>query len=431
MANQDYAFLDSVSEHRNRLGDTSNMNPEFAARLSSAIRQAQAAGLPVKVMSAYRDDNTTGSKYDREGHSAHGYGLATDIDGLDGPNGKITKQWAEIAAANGIHNPYGVGNKTEFNHWQLPEKPLEQTPELLQSLQAARATGDFKNVWNAYAQSAGGAARANSGQSGSNGAQPVDFRNSVYQTLVGKGLTPKQAMGAMYSLMGESGTGLDPGSFNPKDPGGAMGFAQWVGPRRAGLQSVAKAMGVSETDPSAQLAYFNQELEGPYKKVIDNIKANANSSADATKIWTQDFEAPKVNNWQARYAGGAKVASLGDDDAPIWSTPATTTPGAATPAPASAPKPGFPTSVGDAIAKLTATDEKTGRSALDNLGDSLKPRQAAVSRSSPMLQAPPESGGNMQAAQALLQTTLAAQAKPLSWTTTPWGTGVAGPQGVG
>jgi len=80
---------------------------------------------------------------------------------------------------------------------------------------------------------------------------PVDFRQSIWQSLIGRGLNAEQARGVMMSLMGESGQSLDPKSYNPNDPGGAMGFAQWVGPRRAELQAVARQMGTSETDPSA------------------------------------------------------------------------------------------------------------------------------------------------------------------------------------
>ena len=155
----DLAYLTGLSDHPNRPGDVSNMNPDFASRLAAALKQARDAGLPVGLMSGYRDDSTTGSAYDAGGNSSHGYGLASDISGLDGPNGRITNAWAQIASANGLHNPYGVGNKAEFNHWQLPPQPLEQTPQLLASLKSARATGDWNNVWKAYG--AGGSTTPN------------------------------------------------------------------------------------------------------------------------------------------------------------------------------------------------------------------------------------------------------------------------------
>jgi hypothetical protein len=144
------AYLSTLSAHTDRAGDTANLNPEFATRLAAAVKQARAEGLPVSVMSAFREGNVTGSAYDMGGNSSHTYGLASDIAGLDGPNGKITQRWAQIAAANGLHNPYGVGDAAEFNHWQLPERPLEQTPTLLASLKAAKASGDMSKVWSAF-----------------------------------------------------------------------------------------------------------------------------------------------------------------------------------------------------------------------------------------------------------------------------------------
>ena len=86
----------------------------------------------------------------RRGNSSHSYGLAGDVSGLDGPNGKVTQQWAKIAEANGLHNPYGIGDAAEFNHWQLPPQPLEQNPKLLAGLKEASATGDIHNVWSAF-----------------------------------------------------------------------------------------------------------------------------------------------------------------------------------------------------------------------------------------------------------------------------------------
>ena len=156
-ADEARAYLSSLSAHRDRPGDVSNMNPEFAVRLASAIQQARAEGIPVSLTSGYRDDNTTGSSYDAGGNSSHGYGLAGDVGGLDGPNGKLTARWAQIANVNGLSNPYGIGDNAEFNHWQLPPQPLEQTPELLARLRTARASGDVNQMWAAYTpESSGG-----------------------------------------------------------------------------------------------------------------------------------------------------------------------------------------------------------------------------------------------------------------------------------
>jgi hypothetical protein len=145
-----YSYLGGLSSHPNRPGDVSNFNPLFATRLAAAIQQAHAQGLPIGIESGFREPGQTGSAYDAGGNSSHTYGLASDVNGLDGPNGKITQRWAQIAEANGLHNPYGVGNTAEYNHWQLPATPLEQQPQLLASLKAAKATGNMQNVWSAY-----------------------------------------------------------------------------------------------------------------------------------------------------------------------------------------------------------------------------------------------------------------------------------------
>ena len=324
------------------------MNPEFATRLAGAIRQANAQGLHLGVMSGYRDDATTGSKYDAGGNSAHGYGLASDISGLDGPNGKITQQWAGIAKANGLNNPYGVGNKAEFNHWQLPAQPLEKTPQLLANLKTARATGDWNGVWAAYNNSpVAGTQFAGPGASGTRinaasapvagalakqevgpenaGASvpaaassgPLDVRQLVFNKLTGAGLKPNQALGAVWSLAGESGAGLNPNAYNPKDPGGSVGIGQWQGPRRAALEAFAKDRGTAVTDPNTQADFLVDELTNEkaatYQPGVFKSLQGADTAADATKIWTSQFERPTVDNSAARIKNGTNVASLDSD----------------------------------------------------------------------------------------------------------------------
>jgi hypothetical protein len=175
-------YLSGLSAHPGRPGDTANFNPEFAARLGNAIRQARAAGLPVGLESGFREPGQTGSAYDAGGNSSHSYGLAGDVSGLDGANGKITQAWAQIAAANGLNNPYGIGDKDEFNHWQLPPQPLEKSPQLLTSLQTAKATGNFQNVWNAYQGSA--AAPAGTGTNATAGGKYTN--DQVFNALFGQ-----------------------------------------------------------------------------------------------------------------------------------------------------------------------------------------------------------------------------------------------------
>lgn len=149
MASDVYAYLSDLSAHPDRTGDTSNLNPLFAAKLAAAIQDARAQGLDVGVMSAFREPGQTGSAYDAGGNSSHSYGLASDISGLDGANGPKTKAWASIAAKYGLYNPYGIGDSAEYNHWQYTSQPLEKIPGALDSLKAAKASGNMQAVWSA------------------------------------------------------------------------------------------------------------------------------------------------------------------------------------------------------------------------------------------------------------------------------------------
>ena len=248
MADSDLAYLTSLSEHPNRPGDVSNMNPDFASRLAAALRQANAAGLKLGVMSGYRDDTTTGSAYDAGGNSSHGYGLASDISGLDGPNGKITQQWAQIASANGLHNPYGVDNKAEFNHWQLPPQPLEQTPKLLAALKDARATGDWNNVWSAY-NSGGGPSRVASATPISGGNSHADFILNYAKQI---GVDPNLALGIANAEGLRSWSSSNPNAASTVDVenGKPFSFGDFQLNVRNGMGNQALAAGIDPRDPT-------------------------------------------------------------------------------------------------------------------------------------------------------------------------------------
>lgn len=141
------AYLSSLSSHAFRLGDTSFLHPDFAVKMANAVQQARAAGLPVTVQSGYRANPTTGSKYDAEGYSLHGYGAAMDVGGIGGAGSPQAQQWAQIAQKNGIYNPYGVGNTAEFNHWQMVPWKLENRPDVQNAI--VSAGGDAGKIWNA------------------------------------------------------------------------------------------------------------------------------------------------------------------------------------------------------------------------------------------------------------------------------------------
>src|SRR5260370_39302679 len=142
------------------------------------------------------------------------------MSGLAGPNGKITNQWAQIAQANGLHNPYGVDNAKEVNHWQLPPQPLEKTPQLLASLKEARATGNWSNVWSAYGDQGPETVRAAPATATSQ--VPQDPRQIVFNKLTWSGLSPQAALISIGGPGGARGVGCDPSSYNASVRGGSI-----------------------------------------------------------------------------------------------------------------------------------------------------------------------------------------------------------------
>jgi hypothetical protein len=277
---------------------------------------------------------------------------------------------------------------------------------------------------------------------------PVDLRSSVFQILKGKGLTDNQALGILYSMMGESGTGLNPNSLG--DSGQSIGFGQWNGSRRVALEKIAAGMGTGPTDPSAQLAHFKAEIDGPYAAEIERVRNNATTTADATKLWTGStaegigYERPAKNNWAQRYGQGTRAASIDPKTGALTFTAApaatvaaggVTTPGAGAPAaPTTSGAQDFATAakagnVGGALAALTKGKEEGGKGPLGSLADQVGKAAPALSSSSPML-TPVDTGqgAQAQAGQQLLGQVLQQGAKPLSWSTQPYGYGAAGPQ---
>jgi len=111
------------------------LNPQFIARLASAIREARQSGLPCAgIFSAYRPPAFGVGGFLDKFKSLHAYGLAVDISGIGDPGSKEAKLWHDIAGRHGIICPYRFDSKTEWNHCQavqtrmvLPDNPLRKT----------------------------------------------------------------------------------------------------------------------------------------------------------------------------------------------------------------------------------------------------------------------------------------------------------------
>ena len=323
-ADEARAYLSRLSSHQGRAGDTDYMNPEFAVRLATAIQQARAEGIPVSLTSGYRSDDTTGSTYDAGGNSSHGYGLAGDVGGLDGPNGKLTTRWGQIASANGLSNPYGIGNEAEFNHWQLPPQPLEQTPEVLARLKAARATGDPGQMWAAYTpESAGGGAKQYTAD---------QVFNAIYGQESSFGQNPKAGNNVMQIQPGTWGVYAQPGEdINNRADNLAVGH-----------RIVNDLMTKFGNDPAkVAVAYFSGE--GNVAK--DGATPFIKDSSDGSKAVSS-----YVNDIMRRVGGPA----------PAY---AATTPGAVKPAVAAqtqpTPQAQIASSIGQALSSLSSSESSS------------------------------------------------------------------------
>jgi hypothetical protein len=111
------------------------LNPEFVARLASAIREARESGLPsAGIFSAYRAPAFGVGRFLDRFKSLHAYGLAVDMFGIGEPGSDKAKHWHEIAGRHGIFCPYGADSRAEWNHCQAtptriicPDNPLRKT----------------------------------------------------------------------------------------------------------------------------------------------------------------------------------------------------------------------------------------------------------------------------------------------------------------
>lgn len=96
----------------------SQLNPDFADKLSTAIQMARAEGIPAGIYSSYRNPAWGVGGFKDKANSLHSYGYATDIAGIGRPGSPTAKRFYEIATGVGLFNPYGPNNRKEWNHFQ-------------------------------------------------------------------------------------------------------------------------------------------------------------------------------------------------------------------------------------------------------------------------------------------------------------------------
>lgn len=126
-------------------------------------------------------------------------------------------------------------------------------------------------------------------------------------------LSSEQDAGIAGNFQVESG--LNPAASNPNE--GAVGFAQWEGGRRAGLDSFAASTGGNETDPLTQLGWMRAELYGSESEAYQRLLA-APDAGTAAAVFDQFYErssgaarATRVANAQAIAAGRPVVDGSG------------------------------------------------------------------------------------------------------------------------
>lgn len=401
MADGDYAYLGGVSEHPSREGDTSRLHPLFAAKLSAAIQDARNQGLNVDLASGYRAPGQTGSKYDAGGNSSHTYGMASDIGGLDGPNGPKTLAWAKIAEAHGLFNPYGVGNKAESNHWQMTPYPLETHPQQLAALKAAynNGTGDIHDVWNA-------GAATNATMTASAAAKPSggDFFGAL-------------AKAESNDLPVYSKVDKDyPGQPNSR----SQGFFQIDTPT---WQQFAAKAGVDISKyPNAMSA--PRDVQQQVVATIPLLRFGQRTQ----DILSKQFGTLDTSKTVGELASGAAPATATASAAP-----------AATTAPATSGAQDFATAaksgdIGGMLASVTkGSDQDQGQNQQKSGGvasamEAQQKAQERASSSTPMLPQPERPPDMSGPAQQLLSSITQQQAQPLTWSSSPYGSGMAGQQ---
>ena len=209
---------------------------------------------------------------------------------------------------DGLHSQYNIPTNRIVGHGQI-----QTDREAGNKLNAAGGFEgqDFINYYNKGAQP--DASTASSATTASSTAAAPTRPGSYGQTgialinaeLAKRGINPAAASGAIAGLMGESGSSLDPTSFNSKDPGGGSGgIGQWNRTRLVGnngMLAFAKNAGIDvdidnpldakKVPLATQAAYVGHELDTTYSGVRDQLKT-AQNPQDALKIWVNSYENP-------------------------------------------------------------------------------------------------------------------------------------------
>lgn len=185
------------------------MRPDFVVGLANSVKQAQGEGIPVGPNSSFRDPALDPGGYRDKWNSLHGYGMASDVQGLGGRAGSPgAKRFYEIAKENGIYNPYGPNNRAEYNHYQVTNTKGRQVrdanPQAETALRAYRQAGS--PMFSPPDPNLSPRTSPAYGAAGARGPMPND-----YPEPTGQGYEPAPELAALWQATGYTG---DAGDFN-------------------------------------------------------------------------------------------------------------------------------------------------------------------------------------------------------------------------
>lgn len=115
-------------------------------------------------------------------------------------------------------------------------------------------------------------------------------QKKAYDYLVSNGLKPHLAAAVVGNLIQESYTHLDSTIENKV---GAVGIAQWLGPRKEELKQFAKDKGTSYKDFDTQLEFLHQELTttgNSWGKKGQEEFFNSKTAEEAAAVFVKKFE---------------------------------------------------------------------------------------------------------------------------------------------
>lgn len=144
-------------------------------------------------------------------------------------------------------------------------------------------------------------------------------KQTIYDALVGAGMTKEGALGVMGNMMAESGlksniaqrgmttlsdemytSMIDNGWQNFEDSIG-YGLCQWTYfSRKRALLAFSKSKGVSVGDEAMQVEFCLQELQREYPMLLLELKTSHDLYQCTADVCTK-YERPAVNNIDARY----------------------------------------------------------------------------------------------------------------------------------